>query len=218
MSFVSVPEEETYSVIFASLKHPIRRKILRILRDKHESFSGLQRQFRIESSHLTYHLDGLGSLLIKTEDGKYALSSLGEAAVSMMKNVEEPLGAPLLPIQPTRRLRIWKLLAVLLICGLVASLVFSGVILFKYTAAGEAYDRLEKAFDGLDQEYSELNRTYGELDGAFDRLNETYVSLLSAQSQSGGVYDLNTGLNYTTIQGAINAAKDGDTIVVTSGV
>jgi len=83
-------EEETYSTVFASLKHPIRRKILRILSAGPESFSELQKAFNIESSHLTYHLEGLGNLLLKTEDGKYALSSLGEAAVSMMKQVEEP--------------------------------------------------------------------------------------------------------------------------------
>ena len=87
---MSSSEEDSYSMIFTSLKHPIRRKILRILSSEAQTFSDLQRQFKIESSHLTYHIDGLGNLLYKTEDGKYALSSLGEAAVSMMRNVEEP--------------------------------------------------------------------------------------------------------------------------------
>ena len=87
---MSSSEEDSYSMIFASLKHPIRRKILRILSSEAQTFSDLQKQFKIKSSHLTYHIDGLGNLLYKTEDGKYALSSLGEAAVSMMRNVEEP--------------------------------------------------------------------------------------------------------------------------------
>lgn len=87
---MSSSEEDSYSMIFTSLKHPIRRKILRILSSEAQTFSDLQKQFKIESSHLTYHIDGLGNLLYKTEDGKYALSSLGEAAVSMMRNVEEP--------------------------------------------------------------------------------------------------------------------------------
>jgi DNA-binding transcriptional ArsR family regulator len=89
-------------MIFASLKHPIRRKILRILSSEPQAFSDLQKQFNIESSHLTYHIDGLGNLLYKTEDGKYALSSLGDAAVSMMKNVEEPSSTFHFPL--TRRL------------------------------------------------------------------------------------------------------------------
>jgi DNA-binding transcriptional ArsR family regulator len=87
---LSGSEEDTYSMIFASLKHPIRRRILRILSVGSQTFSDLQKMFTIESSHLTYHLEGLGNLLLKTQDGKYALSSLGEAAVSTMKHVEEP--------------------------------------------------------------------------------------------------------------------------------
>jgi len=87
---MSSSEEDSYSMIFTSLKHPIRRKILRVLSCEPQTFSDLQKQFKIESSHLTYHIDGLGNLVYKTEDGKYALSSLGEAAVSMMRNVEEP--------------------------------------------------------------------------------------------------------------------------------
>jgi hypothetical protein len=94
---MSSSEEDSYSMIFASLKHPIRRKILRILSSETQSFSDLQKQFNIESSHLTYHIDGLGNLLYKTGDGKYALSSLGEGAVSMMKNVEEPIATTHLP-------------------------------------------------------------------------------------------------------------------------
>jgi DNA-binding transcriptional ArsR family regulator/uncharacterized coiled-coil protein SlyX len=99
---MSSSEEDSYSMIFSSLKHPIRRKILRILSSEAQTFSDLQKQFKIESSHLTYHIDGLGNLLYKTEDGKYALSSLGEAAVSMMRNVEEPPATLHLPFTHAR--------------------------------------------------------------------------------------------------------------------
>lgn len=91
---MSVPEDDLYSKIFVCLKHPIRRRILRILSDGPRSFSDLQKEFRIESSHLSYHLDGLENLLYTTEDGKYALSHFGEAAFSMMKDVEEPRVTP----------------------------------------------------------------------------------------------------------------------------
>ncbi|MGD0978214.1 MAG: NosD domain-containing protein [Candidatus Bathyarchaeia archaeon] len=83
-------EEETYSTVFTSLRHPIRRKILRTLSAGPQSFSDLQKSVGIESPHLTYHLEGLTSLLTKTEHGEYALSSLGRTAVSTMKQVEEP--------------------------------------------------------------------------------------------------------------------------------
>jgi DNA-binding transcriptional ArsR family regulator len=99
---MSSSEEDSYSMVFTSLKHPIRRKILRILSSEAQTFSDLQKQFKIESSHLTYHIDGLGNLLYKTEDGKYALSSLGEAAVSMMRNVEEPLNTSRFPFTLAR--------------------------------------------------------------------------------------------------------------------
>jgi len=88
-------EEDTYSVIFSSLKHPIRRGILRMLAGGTRSFSELQEAFRIESGHLTYHLESLGHLVTKGEDGRYVLSSFGEAAVSMMHGVEEgPISVP----------------------------------------------------------------------------------------------------------------------------
>jgi DNA-binding transcriptional ArsR family regulator len=126
-------EEDTYSTIFASLKHPIRRRILRILFDGPQSFTDLQRSFNIESSHLTYHLEGLGSLLVKTVDGKYALSSLGEAAVSTMKHVEEPPRTAQHLSAPSTRRNLSRSLTVALVCLLVTSLVFNTVFLLKYT-------------------------------------------------------------------------------------
>jgi len=119
-------EDETYSAVFASLKHPIRRKILRILSSGPKGFSELQKAVEIESSHLTYHLEGLGDLLLKTEDGKYALSSLGEAAVSMMNRVEE---APKAPSRLPFLWRKWKVLAVAMMVGLV---LLSALFLFEY--------------------------------------------------------------------------------------
>lgn len=82
-------EEETYSVIFSSLKHPVRRKILRLLTDGSKTFTEILEQVNVDSSHLSYHLDNLGELL-KKENGKYSLSDFGLAATSLMSRVEEP--------------------------------------------------------------------------------------------------------------------------------
>jgi DNA-binding transcriptional ArsR family regulator len=82
-------EEEIYSTMFSSLKHPARRKILRMLAEKQMTFSQLLEALGVSSSHLTYHLENLGELLSKKENGKYGLSTFGEASVSTMKIVEE---------------------------------------------------------------------------------------------------------------------------------
>jgi len=122
-------------MIFASLKHPIRRRILRILSGGPQTFSELQKTFTIESSHLTYHLDGLGNLLLKTDDGRYALSSLGEAAVSTMKHVEEPPKATLHLQFPSRN---WKLLTAAMLVGLV---LLSALLIFQYQGLRELSTR-----------------------------------------------------------------------------
>lgn len=120
-------EEETYSTVFTSLKHPLRRKILRTLSAGPQSFTDLQRASGMESPHLTYHLEGLGSLLIKTDDGKYALSALGLAAVSMMEQAEEPRNRafPRVSFSPRK----WKLLIVALAMGII---VLSAAFIFEY--------------------------------------------------------------------------------------
>ena len=82
-------EEETYSTIFTSLKHPARRKILRMLADRPKNFSRILEDMGISSSHLTYHLENLGDLVTKMDDGSYRLSTFGRAAVMTMKGVEE---------------------------------------------------------------------------------------------------------------------------------
>ncbi len=86
---MSGSEEETYSIMFSSLKHPARRKILRMLSEKTLTFSQMLEELTIPSSHLTYHLENLGELVVKEENGKYKLSSFGKASVSMMKGAED---------------------------------------------------------------------------------------------------------------------------------
>jgi DNA-binding transcriptional ArsR family regulator/predicted membrane protein len=82
-------EEEIYSTMFTSLKHPARRKILRLLAAKPMTFMEMVDTLGVSTSHLTYHLESLGELIIKSEDGQYKLSSFGEATVGAMKTVEE---------------------------------------------------------------------------------------------------------------------------------
>jgi len=82
-------EEEIYSIMFSSLKHPARRKILRMLADKPMTFSQMLEVLGVSSSHLTYHLENLGELVSRQETGEYRLSTFGAASVGTMKVVEE---------------------------------------------------------------------------------------------------------------------------------
>ena len=82
-------EEETYSLILTSLKHPLRRKILRMLSSRPFSFSEILESLAIDSGHLNYHLKNLGDLVTHEQDGNYTLSTAGWAAVKLMGKVEE---------------------------------------------------------------------------------------------------------------------------------
>lgn len=82
-------DEETYSLILSALKHPLRRKILRMLRDRPRSFSELLETLSIDSGHLNYHIKSMGDIITHTQDGKYVLSSVGVAAIELMGKVEE---------------------------------------------------------------------------------------------------------------------------------
>jgi DNA-binding transcriptional ArsR family regulator len=129
---MSSSEDEIYSTMFTSLKHPSRRKILRMLSERSMTFSQMLEELKISSSHLTYHLESLGELVLKIDDGKYALSSFGEATVDTMRGVEEvPLrrskGFLLLPFG-------WKAVFALLLVGLLLLGSFSA---FQYASLSQ---------------------------------------------------------------------------------
>jgi hypothetical protein len=81
-------DDETYSLIFTSLKHPIRRSILRMLSHSSLSYSEILQTLNIDSGHLSYHLENLGDLIV-SNNGHYRLSSFGKAAVKLMDGVED---------------------------------------------------------------------------------------------------------------------------------
>lgn len=125
-------EEETYSLIFKSLKHPIRRKILRILVDRQMAFSEILDILSIDSGHLSYHIENLGDLVKRSANGKYELSSIGIAAVDLMSGVEE---RPQL-LTPPRRLKGKKIRNVLIgavLIILIASVIASAALNIYYS-------------------------------------------------------------------------------------
>jgi len=149
---MSGSEEETYSLMFSSLRHPARRKILRMLSDRTMTFSQMLEELAIPSSHLTYHLENLGELVIKEKDGRYKLSSFGRASVSMMKGAEE------VPSSQSRRFSAlplrWKsLLAVFTI----AIVLLAGVAYLQYTS----YNKLSNDYNFMQGNLTQLqNENY----------------------------------------------------------
>jgi DNA-binding transcriptional ArsR family regulator len=83
-------EEDTYSIIFSALKHPSRRKIIRILGEGSNTYTMLQNKLGVETGFLNYYLDSLSGLVMKDEEGRYCLSGLGRSALSLISQVEEP--------------------------------------------------------------------------------------------------------------------------------
>ncbi len=127
-------EEETYSLIYTSLKHPLRRKILRMLKDRPLTFSEILQTVRIDSGHLSYHLENLGDLITHSSDGKYQLSALGVAAVKLMGGVEEHSHE-----LPKQKPRLNGLFAKVYPLMLSCALIIAGVYFVTYTTTVTVY-------------------------------------------------------------------------------
>jgi hypothetical protein len=85
-----VNEEDTYSTLFSVLKHPIRRRIIRMLYNKPHAYMEILSVLNVETGFLNYHLDSMRELVKKDERRRYSLSIFGEAAVGLISRVEEP--------------------------------------------------------------------------------------------------------------------------------
>jgi DNA-binding transcriptional ArsR family regulator len=158
---MSGSEEETYSAMFSSLRHPARRKILRMLSEKSMTFSEMLDQLGIPSSHLTYHLENLGELVAKKEDGTYKLSSFGEAAVVMMKGAEE---VPSVQKKSFSSLPLrWKSLLAIFI---IAVVILASVSYGQYAS------------------YNQLSKDYGALGASFEKSQSQNQQLLSGSSSA----------------------------------
>ena len=133
--------EETYSAMFSSLRHPARRKILRMLSEKEMTFSQMLDELEIPGSHLTYHLENLGELIVKMEDGKYKLSSVGEASYSIMRGAEEA------PNSQTRKFSVlplrWKTLVIVFIISITLLASISCVQYYSLNQLSDNYELLK---------------------------------------------------------------------------
>jgi DNA-binding transcriptional ArsR family regulator len=151
---MSGSEEEIYSTMFSSLKHPARRKILRMLSDKTMTFSQMLESLAVPSSHLTYHLENLGELVVKDDNGKYKLSSFGKASVTLMKGAEE---VPDIHANRFSALNIrWKTFFVALT---IATLLLASMSIVQYASLNQlsmSFANLQKDYDRVKTENEQL--------------------------------------------------------------
>jgi DNA-binding HxlR family transcriptional regulator len=75
--------------LFEAISHPVRIKILKILKKQPASFASLKRQLDIDSSgNLDYHLKKLVELITVREDGLYGLTDAGKEALLSIDAIE----------------------------------------------------------------------------------------------------------------------------------
>jgi DNA-binding transcriptional ArsR family regulator len=138
-------EEETYSIMFTSLRHAARRKILRMLSEKSMTFSQMLDKLGVPGSQLTYHLETLSEFIVKMENGKYTLSRLGEASVSMLKGAEEVESVQTKKFSslPLR----WKSIVAVLMIGIVLLASMSYIQYTSFNHLSRDYELLKDDFD-----------------------------------------------------------------------
>ena len=173
---MSDSEEAIYSIMFSSLKHPVRRKILRMLSHNSMSFSKMLDSLGISSSHLTYHLENLGELVSKTSTGNYQLSTFGLASVNTMKIVED---APSVNSKHRISLRFKSVIAVLLIVTIVLA-SFSALQYVSLTELSSENEVLATQYNELNTKYVRLLDFSADTDKAIEFIQDVVKIDLSA--------------------------------------
>jgi len=91
---------DTISDVFGILKHPIRRKIVLLLKDGPKRYSDIIKGIDIYTGHLYYHLNAV-KILIRKVDGGYELNDLGKKAVELLLAAEDPTNVAKEPVEKT---------------------------------------------------------------------------------------------------------------------
>ena len=83
--------EKDLTLIFNLLKHPLRRRIIKLLSESPQPYSSILKKLNIsESSILNYHLREMDELLIKKDNNaQYALTEIGEICLQLILRVKE---------------------------------------------------------------------------------------------------------------------------------
>jgi len=118
-------EEDTYTAVFSALKHPARRRMLRMLGEAPATYTEILNGLGVDTGLLNFHLESLRELITKGEDGRYRLSEFGSSALSLMRGVEEPVRRSRDGVRLFGRRVGWARILAVAVLVLVASNVWS---------------------------------------------------------------------------------------------
>jgi len=147
-------EEDTYSSIFQALKHPIRRRILRMLNDNPMTYTEILNELGIDNGLLNYHLENLQELLAKGEDEKYRLSEFGSAGLSVIERVETPKDS----FPSKQLLKPNSLQSIVVILLLVTSTLLNGYFYIDSQNLRKEINTISDSYSKLQDNYTELQR------------------------------------------------------------
>jgi hypothetical protein len=163
-----------------------------MLAEKPRNFSTMLETLGISSSHLTYHLENLGELVTKLDDGRYRLSTFGEAAVMAMRGVEEtPETMP--KLQCTLPLK-WKSIIGALMIGVI---ILAAVSSTQYMALG----RLSSNYQQVSEDYELLEANFEEVSAENERLISWGMSTSNVQTFLRDVVYLDMKKYFSTLEG-----------------
>jgi DNA-binding transcriptional ArsR family regulator len=162
-------EDDTYSSMFTALKHPIRRKILRILNQTPTTYTDIQTQLGIDNGLLNYHLDNMRDLISKGEDGEYSLSEFGRAAIRVTEKVEGPVERSHNWLSANQRIGV-----ILILIVAIASL--SGLSIFLYSKETMILNQNTMLLNQIDTANMVLGSSFG---GPIFRLQALEIALRS---------------------------------------
>jgi uncharacterized coiled-coil protein SlyX len=139
------------------------------------SFSEMTDILGVSNSFLTYHLENLGELVGKTEDGKYKLSSFGEAANATMNKVED---IPTIAPHNSKMLKTnwFRGRSAVVALGIVCILLIAGLggtIAYYATTINNKQSELNSANKTINQ----LNATIAKQNDTVSQLNSTITNL-----------------------------------------
>jgi hypothetical protein len=167
-------EEDTYTSIFNALRHPIRRRILRMLEERPSTYTEVLNVLGIDNGLLNYHLDSLKELVTKGGDDRYTLSDYGRAALSLNRRIEDP---PKTDVRES-----WAAspaIKALLVVLLVASVASAGL----YADLSGRYGVLAADHESQGRRLTDLETSFSRLAGAQGLVNVT----LEAPSYTGAI-------------------------------
>lgn len=153
------PEEDTYSSIFQALRHPIRRRILRMLMEKRLSYTEILNELGVDNGLLNYHLENLHDLLAKGEDEKYGLSEFGVLGLTVMDGVETPKDK----IVYTKFVNPNNVQSIVVILLLVTSTLLNGYLAHSLIQQDNQMKEQVNQYEAVSDQLTELSKLYDDV-------------------------------------------------------